>query len=153
MASQKELRDLIDLARVHGAIIRTKTTGADRLIEAVQIRSGIPGVGGDWMPLVFATEKLRALLASVDSCDTPISPDNAFAYNDNWQIVNSFGCIATEHNETEARALASYLTGHKGVFHAVKKNRIDQVRVAKEINPVVVRHQLRDEAFDALGIH
>ena len=154
MTTNNELCNLITRARNHGAIIRTELD-SDNNIIGVQVRSGIPGTGPAWIRgLLFAADILREFVEAQPENDQPMHPDFAYAYNDNFQIIDSSGfCVGTEHNETEAKALVAYLNGQKGGGFSFKRNRPDQVRAAKEFNPVVVRHRLRDQAFEAMGIY
>lgn len=79
---------------------------------------------------------------------------NAYALNDNFQIVveSTQQCVGTEHNQTEAEALAKWLTYNRGSRHIVVRNSRDVVRHAKAIRRDVVRHQLREEAFAEMGV-
>lgn len=83
-----------------------------------------------------------------------INEFTAFAYNDNFRIVveSTEQCIATEHNQTEAHALARWLTSTKGINHVAIRNSREDVRAAKAIRKEVVRHPLRDEALEEMGV-
>jgi hypothetical protein len=83
-----------------------------------------------------------------------INEFNAYAYNDNFRIQNEGNgqCVGTEHNQTEAEALAKWLTYEKGIKHTAVRNSREDVRAAQAIRKDVVRHQLRDEAFADMGV-
>lgn len=82
-----------------------------------------------------------------------INEFTAYAYSDNYSIMGPIECVGCEHNETEAKALCSYLNGRNGGGYTVRKNRLDQVRDAKSFVATPYRHQLRDQAFAAVGIY
>lgn len=60
---------------------------------------------------------------------------NAYRFSDNWQIVkeNTDDCVGCEHNQTEAKAIAAYLSNYHGNKYTVRHNRIDLVRRALEL--------------------
>lgn len=67
MTDQKEIYDLIKRSRELGAIIRNYNMPpydeqGNGIITKVQVRSGIKGVGRDWMPTGLAAEVLRKFL-------------------------------------------------------------------------------------------
>ncbi len=79
---------------------------------------------------------------------------NAYRYGDNWTILNKetdnvYGC---EHNETEAKAIASYLNNRHGGGIVVVHNRIDLVRRAREIRGDVVRVKDRESILEKMGV-
>lgn len=67
MVSQAEIRELITQSRSRGAIIRTYADppydeSGNGIISRVMVRRGIPGVGGGWMPVSQAAERLRQFI-------------------------------------------------------------------------------------------
>lgn len=83
-----------------------------------------------------------------------INQINAHSYSDNYAIIQEeIGfCVGCEHNQTEAEALAKWLTYRSGIKYIVRRNSVDQVREAKQWFKQPIRHQLRDEAFSEMGI-
>jgi hypothetical protein len=79
---------------------------------------------------------------------------NAYAYNDNFRIVvqSTDQTICTEHNQTEAEAIAKWLTYEKGTNHTAIRNSREEVRAARAIRKDVIRHPLRDEALEQMGV-
>lgn len=79
----------------------------------------------------------------------------AAQFSDNYAIFRTDGdlFVACEHNETEAKDIARYLTNYHGCAHEVRRNRLDQVRRAHEIRgtTVPVRYPHRDDVFKLLG--
>lgn len=77
----------------------------------------------------------------------------AYSYCDNYSILDSNEqCVACEHNETEAKALISYLSNYHGKRYTLRRNTPDQVRAAKVFYPQPLRHPARDIAFETLGV-
>jgi len=78
----------------------------------------------------------------------------AASYSDTYTIYRTADeiVVATEHNKTEADALARFLQNRNGSFHSVRRNTPDQVRAAKSLGASPMRHPLREEAFKALGV-
>ena len=84
---------------------------------------------------------------------TTVTNHNAYEYADNFAIFDSSGFfVATEHNHTEAKALARFLESTKGHAHTVRKNGVDAVRAAQAMGAAPRKHALRDEAFAAMGV-
>ena len=83
-----------------------------------------------------------------------VTEASAHRQNDNYAIVctETDQCVGVEHNPSEAKALATFLTNRSGNTHHVEHNGPDAVRQAKAIRPTLYRHPLRDEAFEALGV-
>lgn len=77
---------------------------------------------------------------------------NAYAYSDNYSILNSVECVGCEHNETEALMLATWLSNYHGRRYEVRRNTPDQVRAAKQWRPQPMRHGSRDKAFAEMGL-
>ena len=84
-----------------------------------------------------------------------VTPDNAYRYSDTYTIQTQAephvvkGC---EHNLSEAKALAKYLTTETGQIHVVVTNSRSDVQAAKEFRSEPLRYEFRDEAFKAMRI-
>lgn len=81
----------------------------------------------------------------------------AYKYSDNYRIessdgLNVFGC---EHNQQEAKAIAAYLSGERGIKAVIVKNSRSDVEAAKNLRAgrEPIRYQFRDEAFKATGVY
>jgi hypothetical protein len=85
---------------------------------------------------------------------SPVDQFSAHSFSDNYAIIDSLGnCIGCEHNQTEANALAAYLTGERGTIYSVRRNSFEHVLEAQQMfGQKPIRHPLREEAFKALGI-
>lgn len=78
---------------------------------------------------------------------------NAHRFTDNFQIVaeTTDECYGCEHNQTEANAIASYLSSYHGRKVIVRHNRVDLVRRALELRDGdVVRVRNRDMILESM---
>lgn len=79
----------------------------------------------------------------------------AASYSDNYTIYKLDGpegeFMGCEHNETEAKAIAAYLTNYHGQAYGIRRNTPDQVRRAHELRgskrPCLCSDSVRAEAF------
>ena len=78
---------------------------------------------------------------------------NAEEYSDNYAVFFSDGgFIGCEHNETEARMIADWITGHKGRKCIVKRNSRESVKAAKVIrgSSIAATFKGREFAIDEM---
>jgi hypothetical protein len=81
---------------------------------------------------------------------------NAYRYSDNFTVqvaAEPKRFIGCEHNQTEADALAKYLTSETGQKHEVIRNGRDVVAAAKQFRPQPLRFEHRDEAFATMRVY
>jgi hypothetical protein len=86
--------------------------------------------------------------------DTPMTEHNAYRYADLYQVVKTEfdSCVAHEHNEQEANALAAYLNNRHGGGYSVIRNRPDQVTAARAFGKQPIRMECRRDAFEEAGL-
>ena len=79
---------------------------------------------------------------------------NAYRYNDNFAIeCESTGqVVGVEHNSTEAKAIATYLTNYHGRVYRVIQNSREDVKKARSIRPQVVRVADRELILKQMGV-
>ena len=72
---------------------------------------------------------------------------NAYRLNDTYQIINNSidTCVGLEHNPTEAKKIAQWLTHENGIKHSVRRNNPDIIRAAIKIRKDVLRVKNRDQ--------
>ena len=78
--------------------------------------------------------------------------ETAYVLNDNYQIIREGICVGLEHNQTEAKALANWLTYRSGTTHVVLRNSRSEVQSARAVRSEVFRHPLRNQSFKEMGI-
>lgn len=105
---------------------------------------------GDEMATHPATERVREMSEMI--CE-----ENAYRFNDHFRIERDDGCggtvfVGTEHNKTEADAIAKYLFNYHGQRHIVIRNSLDEVRQAKAIRRDTVRVRRREEILKEMGV-
>jgi hypothetical protein len=74
--------------------------------------------------------------------------------NDNYRIerADGTGFVGTEHNQTEAEAIARYLTNYHGQRFVAVRNPINLVREARTIRRDTIRVRERDMILKTMGV-
>ena len=84
---------------------------------------------------------------------TTVNEFNAYAYSDNYAVLNASGdCVGCEHNKEEADALARYLSEYHGKTYTVRANGHDAVRSAKRFRKEPLRFKDREYVFRKVGL-
>ena len=84
----------------------------------------------------------------------PVTADSAYRYTDNYQIVGTAidDCVGVEHNEQEAKAIARYLEGKRGISFRVFKNTREAVKQARAIRKDHIRVPGRERILKEMGV-
>ena len=83
-----------------------------------------------------------------------INEMNSHRFADNYAIVkkSTDQCVGCEHNQQEAKAIATYLANYHGQEYVVVRNSKDDVRDAKAIRKEPFQVRNRDMILKDMGV-